>query len=217
MEKRILATVFIRGLRSETNWITLMNDEDRFKDVYIVGPQEITLENIKGDGYLLDIGGGGEGVIGQLEGTRVVAIDRRKDELEEANIGDYLRIIMDATDLKFLDASFPTATAFFSMTYMDDETKEKVFKEAYRVLAPGGEFLLWDLKVPKKPDESKPVYAIGLKIHLPNTTIETGYGCPWEGRVQDMALFQKLGKDAGFKVKEESDDDNIFFLRFSKS
>lgn len=193
-----------------------MSDDDRFKDVHIVGPQEISLGRIPGDKYLLDIGGGGEGVIGQLEGTRVVAIDLRKDELEEANVGEYLRIVMDATELKFLDSSFDTATAFFSLMYMNDETKSKVFKEVFRVLASDGEFLVWDLAVPKQPEESKPVYAIGLKIHLPDTTIETGYGCPWAGREQDIALFKKLGDDVGFTVIDESVDENIFFLRFKK-
>ncbi|MHA1906003.1 MAG: class I SAM-dependent methyltransferase [Candidatus Thorarchaeota archaeon] len=193
-----------------------MSDEDRFKDVHIAGQQEITLGKIASEGYLLDIGGGGEGVIGQLEGTRVVAIDMRKDELEEANVGEYLRIIMDATELKFLDSSFKTVTAFFSMMYMNTETQAKVFNEVFRVLESGGEFHLWDLKIPKQPEGTKPVYAIGLMIHLPNTNIQTGYGCPWTGREQDIATFQKLGKDAGFKISEESVDDNVFYLRFTK-
>jgi ubiquinone/menaquinone biosynthesis C-methylase UbiE len=194
-----------------------MSEEDQFKDVHFTSQQEITLNNIPGEGYLLDIGGGGEGVIGQLEGTRVVAIDKRKDELEEASIGDYLRIVMDATNLNFLDSSFNIATAFFSMMYMDNDIKAKVFSEVFRVLRPGGEFYLWDLKVPRQPDGSKPIYAMGLMIHLPNTDIQTGYGCPWARREQDMTLVKKLGEGAGFEVIEESVDENIFFLRFRKS
>ena len=193
-----------------------MSEEDQFKDVHIAAQQEITLANILGEGYVLDIGGGGEGVIGQLEGTRVVAIDKRKDELEEASVGEYLRIVMDATELQFLDSSFKTVTAFFSMMYMDDETKAKVFSEVYRVLKSGSDFYLWDLKVPKQPEGSKPIYAIGLMIHLPNTDIQTGYGCPWALREQDIELFKKLGKDTGFKLEEETVDENIFFLRFTK-
>jgi hypothetical protein len=45
-------------------------------------------------GYILDIGGGGEGVIGQLKGERVVAIDKQKRELEEAAPGA-LKIVID--------------------------------------------------------------------------------------------------------------------------
>lgn len=58
-----------------------MNDEER---MYIVENQKVCVEdNIKGD-RILDIGGGGEGVIGLCCGIRVIAIDTRKDELEEA-------------------------------------------------------------------------------------------------------------------------------------
>ena len=35
-------------------------------------------------GKILDIGGGGEGIIGRLYGPQVIAIDYRQDELDEA-------------------------------------------------------------------------------------------------------------------------------------
>lgn len=35
-------------------------------------------------GSILDIGGGGEGVIGLLYGSQVTAIDNRQEELDEA-------------------------------------------------------------------------------------------------------------------------------------
>ena len=35
-------------------------------------------------GSILDIGGGGEGIIGRLYGSRVTAIDNREEELDEA-------------------------------------------------------------------------------------------------------------------------------------
>jgi len=193
-----------------------LTEDDKHKDVHFATTLELNVERIKGDGYILDIGGGGEGVIGQLEGRRVVAIDIRKDELEEANVGDYLRVVMDATDLKFLEGSFPTVTAFFSMMYMDNEMKEKVFREIYRVLAPKGEFLIWDLVVPKQFDETKRVYAILLKIHLPDRTIETGYGCPWAKRVQNFSDFKDFAMNVGFDLLEEDIGEHSFFLRWTK-
>lgn len=36
---------------------------------------------------ILDIGGGGEGIIGMRYSNRVISIDTRKDELEEAPTG----------------------------------------------------------------------------------------------------------------------------------
>ena len=71
-----------------------------------------------------------------MKPTQVVAIDLSKRELEEAPAGP-LKIVMDATDLKFLDASFPTATAFFSLMYMCPEIQQRLFAEVPRVLAPG--------------------------------------------------------------------------------
>lgn len=191
--------------------------EDKYPDVYFAASLELKIDRIGGDGYILDVGGGGEGVIGQLEGSRVVAIDKRKDELEEASIGEYLRIIMDATDLKFLDSSFSLATSFFSMMYMDTDTKQKVFKEVYRILKSDGELLLWDLTVPDQFDTSKRVYAIMLKIHLPDRVIETGYGCPWARRTQDIEMSKKMASDIGFEVVEESVKDVTFFLRLRKT
>ncbi len=196
--------------------VYILTEENTHKDVHFAASLELKLERIERDGYILDIGGGGEGIIGQLEGRRVVAIDKRKDELEEASVGDYLRIIMDATDLKFLDESFPVVTAFFSMMYMDDGIKEKVFREIYRVLTPGGDVLLWDLIVPERFDESKRVYAIILKIHLPDRTIDTGYGCPWARRTQSPSDFKKYAEDAGFVLIDEKIDEHMFSLRLKK-
>jgi len=195
--------------------MTEPNDE-QYKEVQFAPPQELKLSRIETEGYILDIGGGGEGVLGQLEGTRVVAIDIRKEELEEAKVGKYLRIVMDATDLQFLDSSFATVTAFFSMMYMKEETMIQVFQEIYRVLASGGEFWLWDLIIPKQYDDSKKVYAIMLKILLPDREIGTGYGCPWTDREQNVTLFKKMGTDVGLKLVEEVVNDTTFFLKFRK-
>jgi ubiquinone/menaquinone biosynthesis C-methylase UbiE len=123
---------------------------------------------------------------------------------------------MDAINLQFLDESFPIVTAFFSMMYMDDEVKEKVFHEIYRVLTPGGDFHFWDLIVPEQFDKSKLVYAIILKIHLPDRTIDTGYGCPWNRRTQSPSDFKKYAEDTGFELVDERVDEHTVFLRLKK-
>ena len=71
----------------------------------------ITL-NKEFNGKILDIGGGGEGVIGRLYTNQVVAIDIRQDELDEAPPG-FEKILMDATHLKFSDNSFDHVTSFY--------------------------------------------------------------------------------------------------------
>ena len=65
----------------------------------ILGTQTIDLRNFSLNGRILDIGGGGEGVIGQLKGENVVAIDLKENELESGlKAGDTksLKIAMDA-------------------------------------------------------------------------------------------------------------------------
>src|SRR5512140_1179824 len=95
--------------------------------------QLVTVEDFPSQGSILDIGGGGEGVIGQLKGRQVIAIDLIKRELEDAPTGPLLKIVMDARDLKFLDGSFATATVFFTFMYIDPGDHAKVFQEIRRV------------------------------------------------------------------------------------
>jgi ubiquinone/menaquinone biosynthesis C-methylase UbiE len=77
--------------------------------LYKTKTQLIELTPIRTAGFILDIGGGGEGVIGKLNGKQVIAIDKNKEELEEAH-NKALKIIMDAADLKFLPNSFDVCT-----------------------------------------------------------------------------------------------------------
>src|SRR5690348_1504129 len=85
--------------------------------MHVFERQDFAVSDFRASGYILDIGGGGEGIIGQMKPSQVIAIDLVKRELEEAPPGP-LKIVMDATDLKFLDRSFDTVTAFFSLMYM---------------------------------------------------------------------------------------------------
>ena len=50
------------------------------------------------DGTVLDIGGGGEGIIGRLYADQVTAIDNRQEELDEAP-GACRKLLMDATGI----------------------------------------------------------------------------------------------------------------------
>ncbi len=181
----------------------------------MINLQEIELADFPTKGWILDIGGGGEGVIGRLKGNLVVAIDNRKKELEEAPEGP-LKIIMDATDLQFLDESFETVTAFFSMMYMDTKTRKKVFKEAYRVLRPGGVFHLWDVTIPAQTDPSKSLFVVPLKITLPDEVIQTGYGVPWKDREQDVETYTDLAQKIGFKFEVGVPQKQVFQLKLIK-
>jgi hypothetical protein len=68
---------------------------------------EVNVPDFPARGLILDIGGGTEGVIGQLKGTQIIAIDLLKRELEEAPAEPLLKTVMDVRELKFLDQIFP--------------------------------------------------------------------------------------------------------------
>jgi SAM-dependent methyltransferase len=146
--------------------------------MHIFDRQDFTVEDFQVRGYVLDIGGGGEGIIGQMKPKQVIAIDLSKRELEEAPPGP-LKIVMDATDLKFLDGSFDTATAFFSLMYMRPEIQERAFAEVFRVLTPGGRWIIWDVVIPRTLEADTRGPAFRFRFHLPGKVVQTGYGCPW--------------------------------------
>ena len=185
------------------------------KEYYELAHHIIKLEPLSTEGWILDIGGGGEGVIGELMGKQVVAIDLRKDELEETH-NDSMKIVMDATELKFLDESFPMVTAYYALMYMPVEVQEKVFTEVFRVLEPGGHFLLWDAKIPTKPDTDLDVVVITQTIELPDKTIQTGYGCRWPEKELTLEHYSNLGRKQGLTVSQQVDSEGKLYIKFKK-
>ena len=68
-------------------------------------------------GSILDIGGGGEAVIGQIYKDRVTAIDNCEEELEEAP-DCCCKQLMDATELLFSNDSFDNVTFFYTLMFV---------------------------------------------------------------------------------------------------
>jgi ubiquinone/menaquinone biosynthesis C-methylase UbiE len=161
--------------------------------------QEFVVADFPAVGYILDIGGGGEGIIGQMKLTQVVAVDLSKRELEEAPPGP-LKIVMDATDLKFLDGSFDTATAFFSLMYMRPEIQQRVFAEVFRVLTRGGRWIIWDAVIPRalEDDTRGPVFR--FRFQLPGKVVQTGYGTLWPEKPMDLNYYKRLARETGFEI-----------------
>ena len=188
--------------------------EDR---LFFFEQDEVIIEEIHESGLILDIGGGGEGIIGKLKGRQVIAIDTNKRELEEAAQGP-LKIVMDAADLQFLDASFNTVTSFYTLMYIKDiETHRKVFSEVYRVLTEGGRFLIWDAILPhrKKADKDIAVFTLAVKLGE-EEVVETGYGTLWPEEGRRPSYYVKLAREAGFEVALKKEQGQRLFLALRK-
>lgn len=179
---------------------------------YSTKPQLLELSPIEAEGLILDIGGGGSGIIGKLNGKKVIAIDKNENELLESQ-NEALQIVMDATDLKFLPESFDVCTAFFSLMYIPIDIHLNVFKEAHRVLKSNGRFLLWDVQIPEQLEDYK-MFIVRLQVKLPFEEIETGYGVKWQR--QNLEYFKDLAQKTNFKILSEWENGEIIYLELSK-
>lgn len=170
---------------------------------------DIRLERATLKGSILDIGGGGEGVIGRLYPGQVIAIDRLEEELREAPDGP-VKLVMDARSLAFCDACIDHATAFFAFLFMPAADHAAVAQEVFRVLLPGGTFSLWDASL-----ERADPFLIDLSIDAAGQRIQTTYGIYRDDR-QDAAHFRNLLERAGFVPEQFVENDGVFFMRWKK-
>ena len=178
---------------------------------YLFRKQRVVIEEIP-SGKIIDIGGGGEGIIAQIGGENITVIDKRESEIKQAQVKapKVTWRVADARNLPFESSSFDNATAFFSLMYMQPSVKEEVISEVFRVLPPGGEFWIWDAIVPKKG-----IFVIMLSIQLPNgKTIKTGYGS--NDCIQTQESTTEILQKIGFDVREKHSNKAWFFLRAKK-
>ncbi len=69
------------------SWVQIQNSEKsggeemEKHELHFYPKQSITLNDLDADGLILDIAGGGEGVIAQLKEDQVIAIDKKVREL----------------------------------------------------------------------------------------------------------------------------------------
>ena len=173
--------------------------------------QEIVLRKRYINGSVLDIGGGGEGVMGLLYGKKMVAIDNRAQELEETR-NEAVKIVMDACELKFLNETFEMATFFYSLMYMDIASKEKALQEAARVLKTGGLFEIWDTELPAPFSQKKAVYIANVSVNVNGRIIKTGYGVNIEDKRQTLESICLLAEKSGLTIKKTSIKKTAFHI-----
>lgn len=174
------------------------------------------LDDFPQQGLILDVGGGGEGVIGRLRGERVLAVDYQMDELLEAPPGPR-KIVMDARQLGFLDGTFRAASAFFCFMYLKGrEDQQQVLEEIARVLRPGGVLHLWDVDLGHLPETDFPTYIVHLEYAVGDTVNRTGYGSHWPAEPRGLKHYRALAAGAGFFEEGYRRAGDTFYLLLRK-
>ena len=161
-------------------------------------------------GRILDIGGGGEGIIGRVYGAQVTAIDTRQKELDEAP-DNFEKMVMDARKLTFPDASFDRVTSFYTLMYISSAYHPQVLREAYRVLKPGGSLHIWDTDI-----EAARPFVTQVSIDADGTRIHTTYGVYDEDAAQNAAQTEAMCKTAGFAEVRVEQHGTRFYLEAGK-
>ena len=206
----VVMFLVIRSKRFGKYWQILVGGIATFE------PVKLEVKDFESDGLVLDIGGGGEGIIGRLKGKQAVAIDIRKGELDEILAGPQ-KVVMDARQLAFPDGSFHTATAFFSMMYLKTQNDhQKVMGEAWRVLKPGAHLHLWDVDLSKYPAKRKEFYLVRLRYRVGEYESTTGYGMRWPEEPRGEEYYLQLASQAGFQHLTTAREKHIFYLVFIK-
>lgn len=166
-------------------------------------------ENLNGS--ILDIGGGGEAVIGQIYKDRVTAIDNRQEELDEAP-DCCSKQLMDATELLFPDDSFDNVTFFYTLMYMTAEEQRKSICEAARVLRTGKWINIWDCDIHSAYPEP---FMIDLDIKIGSRKIHTTYGIVKQ-EAQSSSSVILLLKSAGLRIESLQEKDGHFHIQCRK-
>lgn len=183
--------------------------------IHQFGTHTVTLTDVDAPGRILDIGGGGEGIIGMLKGESVVAIDTSTEELAEAAEGP-LKLVMDARELMFLDAMFDVVTSFFTLMYVDREDHEAVLSQARRVLRPGGRMMIWDVELSARGEREEDIAVFPLSVELPEARVGTGYGILWPEEPLTMTHYADLARRIGFDVVGEEQTGRVIYLELLK-
>ena len=175
--------------------------------------QHVDLSGAHFAGRILDVGGGGEGIISRHSKGRVIAIDKRADELAETpDFGT--KIVMDACELGFIDEYFDTITCFYTLMYMDLLQIRKFLKEAYRVSKTGAKFWIWGAVISAPGEASADVFVAQLEVKISEEQmVTTGYGVEWS-REQSFHTIKNMCEECGFDYEDGAEDEESFFLCF---
>lgn len=163
-------------------------------------------------GSILDIGGGGEGIIGRLYKSAVTAVDNMQEELDEAP-SCCKKLLMDAAALDFADESFDNVTFFYSLMYMNTDVKAKAIEEACRVLKTGGRLTVWDVEFESAYPNA---FSVELDIILPEENVCTEYGIIGTDVAQSAESIISMCCECGLNPLEHEENGGHFHIVLKK-
>ncbi len=164
-------------------------------------------------GSILDVGGGGEGIIGRVYGKQVTAIDKLQSELDEAPC-DCEKLVMDACKLDFADQSFANVTFFYTFMFMERTEWQQALAEANRVLTVSGKLFIWDAVIESAYPEP---FLVDLLVDCDGEEVKTTYGIGKLEAKQDAQTFVDLAAELGLKLVGSSEGSGQFFLQFERT
>jgi ubiquinone/menaquinone biosynthesis C-methylase UbiE len=177
--------------------------------------KKINLQHFSGKGLILDIGGGGEGLVSRIDGDRTCALDIRMSEIREAQIHGQSSnwFAADGANLCFNDEVFDIVTLWFSLGYMNNwTTKHAVFEAAHRVLKKNGRLSIMASRIP----ESNERLIFWAEFTLPDgTNSRIGYGVKG-GQNQTLPRILELATKVGFGQHLHEDHDEWFKVESRK-
>ena len=186
------------------------------KEMHVINTQTINIvDPFNDEDNIIDLGGGGEGIIGILRGNQVTAIDIREDELDETPEGP-IKVVADARELPFEESSFSACSAFFFLMYVEKVDREKVLKESYRVLKPGGKLFVWDVIISSPKKKIRKLFVVPLKIKIDGRKIHTAYGTRWDSKFMSCTEIIDIAEKIGFKTISRNIDNSTFYIELIK-
>lgn len=178
--------------------------------------QTIHLDDLPKGRLILDIGGGGEGLVSRIGGKHVCAVDYRMSEILEARIHGAPAnwFVADALSLPFQYRSFDMVTLWFSLDYMTDwHTKERILAQSFRVLKIGGDLSIYAGRI----DCREKRFIFNALFTLPDGTIsKVGYGVQGN-QGQTIDRVYTLLKKVGFDDLQIEDNDWWFKVHAHKA
>jgi ubiquinone/menaquinone biosynthesis C-methylase UbiE len=167
-------------------------------------------------GLVLDIASGGSGSGPKILGKECVALDLSVNEIKDAieNQAKAQWICADARNMPFQDDAFDNAVTFAGLMYIKGlENKEKVLREALRVIKKDGKLVLIEPIIQRESGG----HIVKFRVLNKGKTIHsTGFGIAGKEIKQTPKLIEIIADEIRARFKPIKEENNYFVIVLSK-